>query len=128
MSIAFKNIYAITILLVTTFIVTFEMSVVMPLAPFIADTYQIPSYQVTYLNLGYAFFGMLAPILGFNADRIGLKKMILLAAMLFAFGAFLVGSQTVVLAYILGRALMGLAYFSFLAILLTYLSLMVSKE
>lgn len=128
MNIPFKNLFAIILLLLTTFIVTFEMSVVMPLAPFIAQTYQIPSYQVTYLNLGYAFFGMLAPIIGFNADRIGLKKMILLAALLFMTGAMLVGTQTIVLAYIFGRALMGLAYFSFLAILLTYLSLMVKKE
>lgn len=125
----YKNSWiAIFLLLLIQFVVTFEMSVVMPLAPYISELYNIASHQVTYMNIGYAAFGMLAPIIGFNSDKIGIKKMIGFTLFLFFIGALLIANVTSLTAYIVGRSLMGIAFFTMLGIGLSYLSLLVQDN
>src|SRR5690554_1972565 len=125
----YKNSWiAIVLILLIQFVVTFEMNVVMPLAPYIANLYGVASHQVTYMNIGYAAFGMLAPIIGFNSDRIGIKKMIGFTLFLFLLGALLIANVTSLIAYIIGRSLMGIAFFTMLGIGLSYLSLLVEES
>jgi predicted MFS family arabinose efflux permease len=123
-----NGLLAIVLILIVQFVVTFEMNVVMPLAPFIAELYEIPYHQVTYMNIGYAFFGMFAPIIGYNADRVGLKKMILFSLLIFAIGSTLIANVPSLFAYVIGRSFMGLSFFTMLGIGLSYLSLLVKQE
>lgn len=123
-----NSLVAIILVLVIQFIVTFEMNVVMPLAPNIAALYGVASHQVTYLNIGFALFGMLAPIIGFNSDKVGIKKMIGFTLFLSFIGAMLIANIPSVIAYVVGRSLMGLAFFTMLGIGLSYISLLVSED
>lgn len=126
---SYKNgLLSISIILMVQLVVTFEMNVVLPLAPIIADLYQIPAYQVPYMNLGFAVFGMFAPVLGYSSDKFGLKNVIVFTLLLFVSGSFLIASVPSIIAYVLGRSLMGLSFFTMLGIGLSYLSLLVKEE
>lgn len=126
---SYKNgLISIGIILFVQFIVTFEMNVVLPLAPVIADLYGIPTHQVTYMNIGFAVFGMLAPVLGYNADKYGLKNMIIFTLLTFIGGSFLIANVPSIFAYVIGRSLMGLSFFTMLGIGLSYLSLLVNED
>lgn len=126
---SYKNgLISIGIILVVQLVVTFEMNVVLPLAPIIADLYEIPAYQVPYMNVGFAVFGMLAPVLGYNSDKYGLKNMIVFTLLLFVGGSFLIANVFSIFAYVVGRSLMGLSFFTMLGIGLSYLSLLVKEE
>lgn len=119
---------SIGIILMVQLVVTFEMNVVLPLAPIIAELYGIPAYQASYMNVGFAVFGMLAPILGYNSDKYGLKNVIVFTLLLFVGGSFLIANVPTILAYVVGRSLMGLSFFTMLGIGLSYLSLLVKEE
>jgi len=119
---------AIALLLIGQFILTFEMYVVLPLAPYIASLYEIPYYQVTYMNIGHAFLGLFAPILGYNADRWGLKKMILLSMISFLVGSGIIAFNSSLIGYFIGRSLTGLSFFAMLGIGISYLSLLVKQN
>jgi DHA1 family multidrug resistance protein-like MFS transporter len=126
---SYKNgLLSIGIILIVQLVVTFEMNVVLPLAPIIADLYQIPAYQVPYMNVGFAVFGMFAPVLGYSSDKYGLKNIIIFTLLLFVSGSFLIATVPSIVAYVVGRSLMGLSFFTMLGIGLSYLSLLVKEE
>lgn len=87
-------IFIVTILMVLQFVITFEMSMVMPLAPIISTIYQINPSTITYLNMGYAASGLLSPVFGYWADHFSMKKIIIISTLFFAFGAFIVSLNT----------------------------------
>lgn len=103
------------------FIVTVEMSIVMPLAPQIAQAYNVDTVYAILLNIGFAVFGVLAPLLGYNGDKYGIKKMLLGAIIFFIFGAVIVASVQTVVGYVVGRSLLGLAFFTALGMTQTYI-------
>lgn len=116
----FKN-YGIGIALWIQFIATVEMSIVMPLAPFIAEVYGIESVYAILLNLGFAVFGVCAPLLGYNGDKYGVKKMLLGALSLFVLGSMIVASMQTIVGYVVGRSLLGLSFFTILGMTQTYI-------
>jgi MFS family permease len=71
------NIVAIGVLMAIQLVITFEMSMVMPMAPLIASIYQIEQSNVTLLNLGYALSGLFVPFLGMLADKMGNKRILI---------------------------------------------------
>jgi predicted MFS family arabinose efflux permease len=116
-----KMMFGIFIALWIQFIATVEMSIVMPLAPFIAQAYGIEAVYAILLNIGFALFGVLAPLLGYNADKYGIKKMLLGALSLFVLGSMMVASVQNITGYIMGRSLLGLSFFTILGMTQTYI-------
>lgn len=123
-----KRKITIALILLVQFVVTFEMNVVMPLAPHIASIYGVAPYQITYLNIGYSLLGMLAPIIGYQSDKLGLKKMTIFTLSLFFCGSFLVSKVDSSIAYIVGRGLMGITFSTMMAIGISFLGILVPKE
>lgn len=116
-----KMIFGIFMALWIQFIVTVEMSIVMPLAPQIAQAYNVDTIYAILLNIGFAVFGVLAPLLGYNGDKYGIKKMLLGALSFFILGAMIVASVQTVAGYVIGRSLLGLAFFTVLGMTQTYI-------
>jgi predicted MFS family arabinose efflux permease len=116
-----KMIFGIFMALWIQFIVTVEMSIVMPLAPQIAQAYNVDTIYAILLNIGFAVFGVLAPLLGYNGDKYGIKKMLLGALSFFILGAMIVASVQTVTGYVIGRSLLGLAFFTVLGMTQTYI-------
>lgn len=114
-------IFGIFMALWIQFIVTVEMSIVMPLAPQIAQAYNVDTIYAILLNIGFAVFGVLAPLLGYNGDKYGIKKMLLGALSFFILGAMIVASVQTVAGYVIGRSLLGLAFFTVLGMTQTYI-------
>lgn len=120
-------IFIVTILMVLQFIITFEMSMVMPLAPIISTIYQINPSTITYLNMGYAASGLLSPIFGYWADHFSMKKIIIISTLFFAFGAFIVSLNTKEM-YVFGRFLLGIGYYNLSSIIMSYTSTIVANN
>ena len=116
-----KMIFGIIMALWIQFIVTVEMSIVMPLAPQIAQAYNVDTFYAIILNIGFAVFGVLAPLLGYNGDKYGIKKMLLGALSFFILGAMIVASVQSIAGYVIGRSLLGLAFFTVLGMTQTYI-------
>jgi predicted MFS family arabinose efflux permease len=116
-----KIIFGIIMALWIQFIVTVEMSIVMPLAPQIAQAYNVDTFYAIILNIGFAVFGVLAPLLGYNGDKYGIKKMLLGALTFFILGAMIVASVQSIAGYVIGRSLLGLAFFTVLGMTQTYI-------
>jgi len=116
-----KMIFGIIMALWIQFIVTVEMSIVMPLAPQIAQAYNVDTFYAIILNIGFAVFGVLAPLLGYNGDKYGIKKMLLGALTFFILGAMIVASIQSIAGYVIGRSLLGLAFFTVLGMTQTYI-------
>src|SRR5690554_6890417 len=120
-------IFIVTILMILQFIITFEMSMVMPLAPIISTIYQINPSTITYLNMGYAASGLLSPIFGYWADHFSMKKIIILSTLFFAFGSFIVSINTKEM-YVFGRFLLGIGYYNLSSIIMSYTSTIVTNN
>lgn len=120
-------IFIVTILMILQFIITFEMSMVMPLAPIISTIYQINPSTITYLNMGYAASGLLSPIFGYWADHFSMKKIIILSTLFFAFGSFIVSINTKEM-YVFGRFLLGIGYYNLSSIIMSYTSTIVANN
>ncbi len=123
-----NTLLAIILILLVQFVVTYEMNVVFPLTPTIAHVYQIPTHQVAYMNIGNAIFGMFAPLIGYAADKVGIKKMIGFTLFLFLLGSVLIAFIPSMLIYVIGRSLNGLAFFTMLGIGLNYLAMLVDED
>lgn len=123
-----KKILSMSVVLLALFLLTVEMSGVMPLVPVIASMYQVDPTYVVYYNLGHAFFGMAAPFVGYQADRFGVKRMIVMSMILFTVGSLVILWGRTLLFYVLGRALIGLSFYTMMGISQTYLSSMVSRR
>jgi len=102
------------------FIIIAEMSVVMPLAAVIADFYHVPVNQVTLLNVGYALLGLLAPLMGISSEKYGLKKTLLVGSFFFILGCFIVSSGKSPLLFAIGRAFIGLSYYTLISLTVAY--------
>ncbi len=123
-----QTLVAVAVLLLLQFLITFEMNVIMPLAPIVAQLYGVAENQVTYLNLGYALSGLFAPFLGYLADRFGIKRMLIVSTLLFGLGTWLVSMQSSILFYVMGRTILGIGFYTLISISLSYFALLVSER
>lgn len=117
----------VLLLMLLQFIVVFEMTMVMPLAPIIAQTYGVLPQQVALLNLGFAASGLLSSFFGFLADSISMKRILQVSTLLFSIGSLVVYSNTLP-GYILGRFLLGIGYFNLSGIIMSYTSVLVDNK
>lgn len=115
------------ILMILQFVVTFEMTMVMPLAPIIAETYAVLPANVALLNLGFAASGLLSPIFGYLADYFSMKRILQFSTLLFSIGCLIVYTNTLT-GYILGRLILGIGYFNLSSIIMSYTSLIVDTR
>jgi len=115
-----KILFSIAVLMLLQFIIIAEMSVVMPLAAVIADFYHVPVNQVTLLNVGYALLGLLAPLMGISSEKYGLKKTLLAGSLFFILGCFIVSSGKSPLLFAIGRAFIGLSYYTLISLTVAY--------
>jgi predicted MFS family arabinose efflux permease len=122
------NIVAIGVLMAIQLVITFEMSMVMPMAPLIASIYQVEQSNVTLLNLGYALSGLFVPFLGMMADKIGNKRILIFSSFLFVIGSALVFIWSNPWGFILGRTILGVGFFALISISPSYLSILVKPE
>ena len=68
------------------FIMTMELGSVYPIAPYLAELFGIEASKIILINIGFAVFGLVAPIFGMMADRIGSRKVITGSLGVLAFG------------------------------------------
>lgn len=110
----------------TTFIIQFiiamEMNFIGPLAPYLAEYFNIRDSQVVLFNLGYSAVGILVPLLGVWADRYGNKRMISYSLLIYLAGTIVSGLSPNALSFAIGRMLIGLGYFSLSGTLMSYIS------
>ncbi len=119
----------ITILfMLITYVIIFELCVVLPLAPRISEIYGINASNISMLNLGYAIAGLFAPIFGFIADKHGVKKTMIISTLLFTFGALVMGFGEKAIFYVAARFLIGLGYYSLIGIIYSYTALIVEEN
>lgn len=117
-----KNLWIIILLMMLVFIINFEFSVVMSLAPKIAATYRVAGSNITYLFIGFSLMGLFAPFLGYYADRFGIKRLMILGLAVFTLGAFVIVYTNKIAGYFIGRSLMGIGFYSLLSLTTSYLS------
>jgi len=120
--------YSIIILTLLTFVTVVEFSIVMPLGPQIADKYGISRNSISYLFVGYTLMGVLTPIIGYLADKYGLKKFILISVVVFIIGAVVDSIATTALAYFVGRSIIGLGFYAITALVIVYSSKIIKYE
>lgn len=120
-------VYTIIILMLLQVITTFEMMIIMPLAPVIALNYSIESATVTLLSLGYAFSGLLTPFFGYIADKFSMKNMIVFSTFVFGIGAYVVSVNTIV-SFVLGRFILGIGYFNLTSIIMSYTPIIIRES
>ncbi|PKM86416.1 MAG: hypothetical protein CVU85_07985 [Firmicutes bacterium HGW-Firmicutes-10] len=122
------NIVAIGVLMAIQLVITFEMSMVMPMAPLIASIYQVEQSNVTLLNLGYALSGLFVPFLGIMADKMGNKRILIFSSFLFVIGSAFVFVWSNPWGFILGRTILGIGFFALISISPSYLSILVKPQ
>lgn len=120
-----KKLNIVTLLLLE-FLIVFEMSMVMPLAPVIARVYQIPQNYVTWINIGFTISGFFAPLLGRFADKVSMKKTMLIALGCFSLGSLGLALTTSVTGYFIFRFFIGLGYYTLLSLIVSYASITIS--
>lgn len=116
----FQIVFVIGTLMLIQLISVLEMNVVMPLAPQIANLFQVDEAKITLLNTGYALAGLFAPVFGFYGDRQGLKKYILIGAALFTTGAVMMCFANTATMYFLSRSVIGFGYYPLVCLIPTY--------
>lgn len=112
--------FVIGTLMLIQFVSVLEMNVVMPLAPQIANIFEIEESKVTLLNTGYAVAGLFAPIFGFYGDKQGLKKYILIGTALFSGGALMMSFAQNAWMYFISRSIIGFGYYPLVCLIPTY--------
>lgn len=121
MSLSKKNVvFVISVLMLIQFISVLEMNVVMPLAPQIAQLFDVPEKQITLLNIGYAVAGIFAPVFGFYGDKQGLKRYILIGMALFITGVFVMCFAKSAEMYFIARSIIGFGYYPLVCLIPTY--------
>lgn len=120
------------LIFITTFIIQFiiaiEMNMLGPLAPFLSDYFNIRDNMVILFNLGFSAVGILVPFLGILSDRLGKKKIISFALVLFLIGCMAAGFAKNPLVFAFGRIFIGLGYYSLSSINLSYVSEFINYE
>lgn len=109
-------------------IIATEMSVIGPLAPFLANYFAIGENMVMLFNLGYSAIGFLVPYLGIFADKYGKKKSLRISLILFIIGSVLAGISKSPYLFAFARAFIGFSYFSISGTNLSYLSEFISYD
>jgi len=118
--------YSIIILTLLTFVTVVEFAVVMPLGPQLADKFSISRNSVTYLFVGYTFMGIFTPIIGYFADKHGLKKFILISVAFFIVGAFIDSIAITATQYFIGRSILGFGFYAITTLTIVYSSKIIS--
>lgn len=120
--------YAVAVLTILTFVTVVEFSIVMPLGPQIADQYGISRNSVTLLFVGHSIMGLLVPIIGYLADKYGLKKFILLSVFFFTIGTFIISVSLTSVGYFIGRSIIGLGFYAITSLVIVYSSKIISYD
>ncbi len=110
------------------FLITVEMNLIGPLAPYLAEYFNIGESVVIRFNLGFSIAGFLIPIIGAWADKYGKKKSISFSLVFFILGTIFSGFTRNPIIFALGRTLIGIGYFSLSASNLSYVSDFVPYE
>lgn len=120
------------LMFVTTFLiqllVTVEMNIIGPLAPFLAVHFNINDSMVILFNLGYSAVGFLVPYLGLFADKYGKKRSLIISLISFILGTSIAGFSTHPYVFAIARIFIGFSFFSVSGANLSYISEFVSYE
>lgn len=120
------------LMLFTTFfiqlIIAMEMNIIAPLAPYIANYFNIKDSYVLLFNIGFSLVGLFVPFLGAFADKYGKKRSIVLALISFVSGTMISGFSKAPMVFAIGRVFIGIGYFSLSGNCLSYLSEFVPYE
>lgn len=120
------------LMFVTTFliqlVITIEMNLIAPLAPFISQYFNINPSSVIMFNIGFSFIGLLVPILGAFSDKYGKKKSLMIALVFHILGTLISGFAKTPIIFALGRISIGIGYFSLSGTNLSYLSEFIPYE
>lgn len=120
------------LMLITTFViqllVTTEMNIIGPLAPFLAIHFNISESRVILFNLGYSAVGFLVPYLGLFADKYGKKRSLSISLSLFILGSLVAGFAKSPYIFAFARIFIGLSFFSVSGTNLSYISEFISYE
>lgn len=118
------------LMFITTFLiqllVTIEMNIIGPLAPFLANHFNIDDSMVILFNLGYSAVGFLVPYLGLFADKYGKKKSLIISLFSFIIGTTIAGFSTHPYVFAIARIFIGFSFFSVSGANLSYISEFVS--
>ena len=109
-------------------IISMELNTISPIAPYLANYFNIADSSVITLSLGFSVVGLFVPLLGIWADKYGKKKYISLSLVSFIIGAFISGFAKTPLIFALGRTFLGIGYFSLNASVISYISDFVPYE
>lgn len=110
------------------FIMTMELGSVYPIAPYLAELFGIEASKIILINIGFAVFGLVAPIFGMMADRIGSRKVITGSLGVLAFGMGVTAFSQSALQFFIGRAIIGAGFFSLSGLLVGYMGDLVPYE
>ncbi len=110
------------------FMMTMELGSVYPIAPFLADLFGIDASRIILINIGFALFGLFAPVFGLVADRIGSRKAITGSLGVLALGMGITAFSQSALHFLLGRAVIGAGFFSLSGLLVGYMGDLVPFE
>lgn len=120
------------LMFVTTFLmqllVTIEMNMIGPLAPFLANHFSINDSMVILFNLGYSAVGLLVPYLGLFADKHGKKKSLIISLFFFILGTSIAGFSTHPYVFAFARIFIGFSFFSISGANLSYISEFISYD
>lgn len=120
------------LMFITTFLlqllVTAEMNIIGPLAPFLASHFNINESMVILFNLGYSAVGFLVPYLGVFADKHGKKRSLIISLSLFIIGSTIAGFANNPYIFAFARIFIGFSFFSISGTNLSYISEFVSYD
>lgn len=123
-----KSILIIFITFWIQFFISLEHGCISPIAPYLAETFNMKESSVAYLNLGFAFVGLLAPFLGYIADKYGKKLVISFSLFIFALGSLIGTLANDGLVFMIGRLIIGIGASALTATLVSYISDFVSYD
>lgn len=109
-------------------IIAVEMNIIAPLAPYLAEYFNIRDSSVLLFNIGFSLVGLLVPFLGAFADKYGKKRSIIISLVFFVSGAIISGFSKYPILFAIGRVFIGIGYFSLSGSCLSYLSEFVPYE
>lgn len=103
-------------------IVSMELNSISPIAPFLANYFNIADSSVIRLGLGFSLVGLFVPLLGVWADKYGKKNYISFSLIIYIIGTLISGFAKTPLVFAFGRTFIGLGYFSLNASVISYIS------
>ena len=119
---------SIVLLMLFQLMTTMTMAMVLSVAPALATFFNIETAMVPYLNIGFVISGMLVPIFGFYADKLGIKKIMVLGAFIFSLGTVLTAFATNPIVYFMTRMIIGIGHNVFFALVAAYSSRLVDEK